>query len=175
MPKAKKKQKGPLDTWGRRNRKIMDKRCQECGKVYRPKRETSKYCSRSCMWKNNGGHNRKEGPIWWVDGRGYISGRVWVNGKRVRVRQHRWILEQHLKRPLLRSETVHHINDDRQDNRIENLEIMTHGEHSRKHNKAREYKKGYKMNLSDKERTRRSEAMSKMRRDKATGKVVEDE
>ena len=51
---------------------------------------------------------------------GYI--RVSVDGKRVL--QHRYIMEQHLGRKLTRSETIHHINGIRADNRIENLELI---------------------------------------------------
>ena len=45
-----------LDTLGRRNRRLADRECLDCGQFFRPKGANSKYCSRSCMWKNNGKH-----------------------------------------------------------------------------------------------------------------------
>lgn len=43
--------------------------------------------------------------------------------ERRRIHEHTWIMIQHIGRPLHKGETVHHINGDRLDNRIENLEL----------------------------------------------------
>lgn len=47
---------------------------------------------------------------------------------------HRVMMERHIGRKLRSDEVVHHVNGNKRDNRIENLVIMTSGEHSRLHN-----------------------------------------
>lgn len=112
-----------------------NKTCITCNKEfyvpqYRLKKECTKYCSRSCLAKihlsefvpihgfkplNKPLHKYKE---------------INVNGKRVR--EHRYIMEQHLGRKLELWEHVHHINDDSSDNRLENLEVLSNSDHQRK-------------------------------------------
>jgi|SRR3990172_8520298 len=49
------------------------------------------------------------------------------------VNKHRLIMAEHLGRVLLKSETVHHLNHNKHDNRLRNLKIMTRGEHANHH------------------------------------------
>lgn len=171
MPRANYPTTTLTDTWGRKNRVLLDKCCPQCGTVFRPHRAESKYCSRPCMWANNGGHNRKP-ESWWINKAGYVEGRIWDGDSQRRVKKHRLVMEKNLGRPLLAEEDVHHINGDKVDNRIENLEVLLHGEHTREHNAQRIYRKGYTLNLSAEERAKRSKRMAEVRRDainKATG------
>jgi len=64
---------------------------------------------------------------------GYI--RVRINGGYVY--EHRHIMEQFLGRKLTRTESVHHKNLDRTDNRVENLKIMDKRKHDGLHTKKR--------------------------------------
>lgn len=70
---------------------------------------------------------RKRNPrgSWWRDKDGYMVRRVRRDGKLVLVRQHREVMEEHLGRKLLPHETPHHVNGDRTDNRIDNLELWS--------------------------------------------------
>src|SRR3990167_4772291 len=77
--------------------------------------------------------NWKGGRI--VTTQGYIA--IWLpayptSNKRY-VLEHRYLMEQRLKRSLNRNEHVHHINGNKQDNRIENLIVLTSSAHQHRH------------------------------------------
>jgi hypothetical protein len=57
--------------------------------------------------------------------------RMKVNGRCID--RHRYVMEQHLGRKLRPDEIVHHINGDKRDDRIENPELMSRSDHTKKH------------------------------------------
>ena len=101
------------------NRRGEFKKCLACGKEFwvRPseiKKGSGKYCSRKC-WSPT-----ERGKAISIDGYYVISG----------IKVHRMIMEKHIGRKLLFSEIVHHINEDKFDNDIKNLKIVSRKEHN---------------------------------------------
>jgi hypothetical protein len=64
-----------------------------------------------------------------IDRHGYVQIRV----SKKEIPEHRLVMEEHLKRRLKPNEVVHHLNGDKADNRIENLEVFDGSLHKRRH------------------------------------------
>jgi len=98
-----------------------------CGKTPR-KSKISEAAMKNSILARTGktGGNNRGGRI--IDRFGYVQ--VWAKDhpnckSSGYVHEHRIVMSKHLGRPLLKGENIHHINGDRSDNRIENLELWT--------------------------------------------------
>lgn len=124
--------------------KLREGLCGQCGKAFLTGHSIvsgkGKFCSRVCSarWHSTGDRN-----VFWNGGKrmtsqGYIH--IWNPGhhrsmKNGYVPEHVLIAESKIGRRLFDNEVVHHINGIKDDNRAENLEVMTEQEHKSLHGK----------------------------------------
>lgn len=119
--------------------------CKECGKESEKyNREGSLFCDRKCYmdWKRLNPNKKAYKEKVLISGYYYIykpSHPNAIKGGRY-IGEHRFNLEEKIGRLLTSDEIAHHINGDRLDNRQENLEVMTIGEHNSHHAKTRRRK-----------------------------------
>ncbi len=108
-----------------------------CGFWLGKKRDdkTNKKISNALIGKYTG----KKHPKWkggiWKRKDGYIMIKISEHPRAIRgyVMEHILIVENHIKRFLKYNECVHHVNGIRDDNRIENLIILTKNKHAKMH------------------------------------------
>lgn len=73
------------------------------------------------------------------------------------VREHRLVMTNHLGRLLDPSELIHHVNGDRTDNRVENLQIVTAGEHMTIEHTGRKRSAETRAKMAEAQRARRAQ------------------
>lgn len=119
------------------------KNCQQCGTVLYVKqsddrRGGGKYCSHTCFYAHNRGKNNNK----WKGGvkihaHGYrliTSPNHPFKDKQGYVREHRLVMEMYIGRYLEPYEDVHHLDNDKQNNDIGNLELFaSRSEHLKKY------------------------------------------
>ena len=142
--------------------------CRICGSSFKPTKHQKIYmnktgripmCSRSCFrneisQRQNGCKHFMFGKKHTKEARNKMSklrlkdgtcshlGYVRVRGRDgIKRELHREVMEQHLCRKLLSSEIVHHIDEDRTNNSIDNLRLVSRREHNLIHQENRRQKK----------------------------------
>lgn len=111
--------------------------CLFCGTLFRKNRNSRKFCSTNCFNEFKKVKTR-ENPGRWKEN-GYV---VIYDGDGKGIKEHIKIMQDYIGEKIDTSKYhVHHINGIRDDNRIDNLQLMTKGEHSRLH-RLEENKKG---------------------------------
>ncbi|MGE7843906.1 HNH endonuclease [Lysinibacillus sp. NPDC093712] len=131
----------------------LEKECEICGELFKVKKShfSKRFtCGGSCKYlriaKNHKAKGlRGESCHKWKGGRfvhetGYVFIHAPENAmanSRGYVREHRLVMANYLGRPLERDEIVHHIDGNKENNDVSNLQLMDNSTHAKLHNDLR--------------------------------------
>lgn len=111
----------------------MNFKCLVCGKNFEHRDKRRKFCSKKCFYCSNRGENSKNwrgGLTTDRDGYELVRNTNHPNANKAGyIRKHRLIMENTLGRYLENEEIVHHINGIKNDNRIDNLQLLNKSTH----------------------------------------------
>lgn len=141
-----KAKRGELSTWEcdvcKKHFKVKTNRATEAFK-----KKQNKFCSKDCKtiyWREEASkrvikHVKENGHAMFKGGIGVTTdGYIWIRikGKGYhgnQIKLHRYLMQVKLGRELKASEIVHHIDEDKFNNNIDNLQLTTISEHNRIH------------------------------------------
>jgi hypothetical protein len=110
--------------------------CQFCGKTCETRRggATPIFCDRKCRHESR--RRRDDNPFVFTDKNGYVRTKFWSDSLQKYVHEfmhHRvWRLAGN---NVPKGYVLHHVNENKSDNRIENLELMSRREHTGIHHR----------------------------------------
>ena len=116
--------------------RYKDLNCLRCSKPFRSNKSSPRFCSHSCASRFRVG---TLSPRWKGGRTKTVAGYIWIRfpehpkANHGYISEHIVVMEKHLGRPLKTGEHVHHINGIKDDNRLENLVVLTRSQHQHHH------------------------------------------
>ena len=124
-----------------RREPLEKKTCLKCKQIYLARvarwgRQESRFCFKKCQYKFMVGEN----SYYYKTGKTNSNGYIIIDKDGEQFLEHRLIMEKYLKRKLDRFEVVHHIDHNKKNNNIKNLQVLSFYQHNLIHHPKRNSK-----------------------------------